>query len=163
MVEKKKKKHKVNIDNNRKKFSIEEYNEVASRSVLHTILLVYSEFFVKPEYYSKKLVDESGSIKFDGAYQVELSESEPAFIEEDGTIAGEFRWEASARSGRQKLLKVKAHYIVSYSGLTDCNPEAAKHFFSKVGSFAAYPYYRSFCSNISASADADLPILPILR
>jgi hypothetical protein len=84
------------------------------------------------------------------------------FFQDDGWLLGEYEWQVSLTSGRKKLLKQKSTYVLIYQGLSDCDEEYVHLYFSKIGRFTSYPYFRAlFATNVAASG-LTFPPLPSL-
>ena len=74
------------------------------------------------------------------------------FSPETGVMAGTYHWVAEVKSGRQKVLKLSAEYLVVYSGLKDEPEEYVRLYFTKLARFTTYPYFRAhFAMNVASS------------
>jgi preprotein translocase subunit SecB len=87
----------------------------------------------------------------------------PFYSAEKGILAGDFKWHVDVRKGKQKLVSVTATYSIIYRNVPRVEEEHAQAFLSRVGRFATYPYFRALVARLSAEANANLPILPVLR
>jgi len=137
------------------------YSEVVHEARLRDILLVQSQFFVVPEFHAEK--DAKLSFKWDIG--------EPSFDPKAGVVSSMFQWVLEARSPaageddhteRPPLLTLSCHYFIVYDNLEDCDGEAAKAFVRRVGTFATYPYFRAFASQLAWASGTNFPPLPIL-
>lgn len=129
------------------------YNHVVDNAELVTIQLRRHEFDVDGEFYNP---DAGKKLSFDKACLG------CTYDQETSMVAGTFRFSIGAKSGRKVVLKSVADYLVAYEFAVDVNEEAAKGFCSRVGLFAAYPYYRALVASLSASANLNLPTLPMI-
>jgi hypothetical protein len=129
------------------------YNHVVANAELVTIQLRRHEFDVDGEFYNpdagKKL--SFGKVCLGCTYDQETS-----------MVAGTFRFNIGAKSGRKAVLKSVADYLVAYEFAEVVDEEAAKAFCTRVGLYAAYPYYRALVASLSASANLNLPTLPMI-
>jgi len=129
------------------------YNHVVDNAELVTIQLRRHEFDVDGEFYNP---DAGKRLSFDKAC---LGCN---YDEETSMVAGTFRFSVGAKAGRKTVLKSVADYLVVYEFGEPVDENAAKAFCSRVGLFAAYPYYRALVSSLSASANLNLPTLPMM-
>lgn len=143
--------------------SASDYNQVVASAELAHLILVASEFVMKPNLHSIDLASEEqadlvldhdvGSVSFD---------------KEKGAVSGVFRWivairEKSAKPGDEAFF-ASASYYIAYDGIKPTEDERApKCFLEKVGKFATYPYFRTHVSHLSWASGAEIPLLPVLR
>lgn len=85
-----------------------------------------------------------------------------SFDTEQGVLAGGYEWTAEIRYGRKKALKLKATYLVVYTGLEGQNEGYCKLYFSKVARFATYPYFRAAFALNTSNSGISLDPLPSL-
>lgn len=138
------------------------YNAVVADSVLADLRLTESRFKVQKSYLAVRSRErEMRKSLTKRAFDTELLS--PFYSAEKGILAGDFRWTVDVRKGKQKLVSVTATYSIIYKNVPKVEDEHAQAFLLKVGRFATYPYFRALVSRLSAEANADLPILPVLR
>lgn len=134
-------------------FSAAEYNAVAVGAALQAINLLSSRFDVNPDCvgdlskwslsYGRKVI--SCTADEDGAY-----------------VAAIIRYEVTAKLGRRRAMICSADFGIYYSTPKGSKHEAALGFCRNVGSFAAYPYFRSLVAQLTWNAGVSLPPLPAI-
>lgn len=141
------------VSEERKGFSGESYNRVAMGSKLRLVSLVKSTFFVNPDCISSQ--DE---------WKLTYDHSEIACSHEPnrGVVSAIFQYEIIAKHGRKTAMRSIAEYAVVYSVPRESESEAAQGFCHNVGRFAAYPYFRALCAQLTAGANLMLPPLPTI-
>lgn len=135
----------------------EVYAEVSSAAQLRDIKLLGSEYSIKPEIFEVLKDLENMNHGFSGECTHLLLDDEA------GLALGHYRWSAEVKSGRKKVLKLQADYLVAYTGLSGCDEGHVRFFFEKVGRFATYPYFRALFSHQSSESGLMLPPLPTLN
>jgi hypothetical protein len=133
------------------------YAKVSTAAQLRDIKLLESAYSIKPEVFEVTEDLENMNHGFSGEC------TQLFFDEEAGLALGHYRWSAEVKSGRKKVLKLQADYLVAYTGLTDCDEGHVRFFFEKVGRFATYPYFRALFSHQSSESGLMLPPLPTLN
>jgi hypothetical protein len=83
-------------------------------------------------------------------------------MKEDIAIAV-FEYRVEAKKDELQALNASTSFLVVYDGLDGMNEDAVKSFVTGVGLFAAFPYFRNWLSQLSWTANLELPILPILK
>lgn len=134
-------------------FSAAEYNAVAVGSSLQAINLLSSRFDVNAEClgdnenwnlsYGRKVL--SCTVDLKNRY-----------------VAAIFRYEVTAKVGRKRAMVCKADYGIYYTIPDDSTEEAALGFCRNVGSYAAYPYFRTLVAQLTWNAGVNLPPLPAI-
>lgn len=139
------------------RFDNSEYTKVAQRARLRDIRLMSSTYKVDMQSF------------FDAASQGKITKQafggEPGWhqLSDQGTLAGEYLWQASVRfGGRKNALKIQATYVLIYSGLEGANEEYAHLYFQKLARFASYPYFRTHVALHTSSSGLSLEPLPSL-
>ena len=139
------------------KFDSEIYHEVSCSAELQELRLVSSKFKMKPELFLYEDDGKPPKNLFHGhAVGVTIDEDE-------GLIAGNYIWEAELKFGRSTGLKLQAEYLLIYSGVGGLDANHTSMYFSRVGRFSTYPYFRSHFSNHVTEAGLMLPPLPSLN
>lgn len=132
-------------------FAAAEYNVVAAAARLEAINLLSNQFFVDPDCLSDQM-------------QWKLSYGRKVlschFSEGEHNVAAIFRYHVIAKLGRKRALYCVADYGVFYQTPDGATQEAAIGFCRNVGTFAAYPYFRSLFSQLVNEAGLSLPPLP---
>lgn len=149
----KSKKVAVSIDYEPKVTDVAEYNKVVAGAQLVTIQLMKSAFDVDSDYFSP---DRKPTLHFDRGLEGCV------FDVEDRTVAGWFKFEVQAKVGRKAVLKGSAVYMVVYSLNFDADEVAAKTYCERIGTFAAFPYFRSHTAHLAWEANVRLPPLPTI-
>ncbi|MHB2265059.1 hypothetical protein [Aliihoeflea sp. PC F10.4] len=134
---------------------LDDYHRVVDNAELVSIQLIKSVFEVKPGFFGDPLVRQGLSVTVDIA-NIEFSA-------ERGVAMAYLSFEVEARAKRKKLLGCTGDYLVIYEGLAGCDEKAVRAFVSKVATFAAYPYFRSYFATADWAATTQLPPLPVLR
>lgn len=131
----------------------EKYNLAVASTELVEILLVRSEFEIKPEYHS-----EADNRKLSFSYDAK----ECHFFQQGMLV--EYRFDAKVKSGNRILLRAMADFHVIFK-LTDdsIDQEAACAFAKHLSRFSAYPYFRQHVAALSSQSGAELPVMPIIR
>lgn len=129
------------------------YNHVVANAELVTIQLRRHEFDVDGEFYNP---DADKKLSF-GKACIGCTYDQEALM-----LAGTFRFNIGAKSGRKTVLKSVADYLVAYEFSEAVDEVAARAFCSRIGLYAAYPYYRALVASLSASANLNLPTLPMI-
>jgi hypothetical protein len=138
------------------------YDEVVRAAKLAGIKLYSSSFKINPEYYPAR--DEELESQKSLLNRGFTWTHEPVgFVKESGILAGVFNWGIEVKKGRKRLVSAKAGYMVIYTDVPPVDDEPALAFLKKVGRFACYPYFRSYVAQMGWAAEADLPILPVLK
>jgi hypothetical protein len=132
-------------------FSSAEYNAVATGALLEGIKLMASQFIVEPECFVHQ-----GQWKLSYGRKVLSSH----FSADDQSVMAIFQYHVTAKYGRKRVLHCVADYCVFYQTPAKATEEAAKGFCRNVGTFAAYPYFRSLFSQLSGEAGLMMPPLP---
>lgn len=141
---------------------VAEYNALVRECELSDIRLVNLKFDTKPAYFSAIRAETEGNGQLVRAFDGQMSDI--FYDEETQTLGGQFDWSTEVRSGKKKLLKVEARYLVVYGNVPDvAAAETRERYIQRVGKFATYPYYRSLVSQISWGSKTDLPIMPVLK
>ncbi len=131
-----------------------QYNRVVSHAKINDIRLIASRFDLKPE-----AVEMNDRIwTFGLADQLEDWSCDNA----KGSLTGVYSYTASCLEGRRKLLTVTGRYLCTYALSDLCDEEAARQFLSRVGRFAAYPYFRSMFATLTQQSGLLLPPLPVI-
>lgn len=131
----------------------ENYNLIARKAVLDTLQLIDSDFAIKPSFFSER----------DG---LNLSQSNEVInVNYNSAMKyciGFFRFKLTAKHSRKVVLACRCDFMVVYDLPEESKENEALAFCSKVGLFAAYPYFRAFVAHVSSLANAELPPLPII-
>jgi hypothetical protein len=134
-------------------FDHDEYNKVVSVAKLLSVQVSKVDFDVKVDFFNPDL---NKALHLDRA---ELG----THFDPDGNIAlGRFRFSVAAKASRKTVLKGSAEYLVVYEMQGGADEEAAKAFCSRVGVFAAYPYFRALMAHLSWASDTKLPPIPVI-
>jgi hypothetical protein len=144
------KKHDPTVDEG---FSGAEYNAVAMGAQLRAINMLSSEFHVASDCVSAL---NDWKLSYDRRI---LSCS---FDDELNFVAAIFQFEVLGKLGRRRALRCVADYGLYYSIPDGSTEAAAKGFCQNVGSFAAYPYFRTHVATMAANAGIMLPPLPAI-
>jgi hypothetical protein len=136
------------------------YDKVAAQAQLLDIRLVSSKFSVKPRYY---IVTEGDSEKDKASLKRGFTWNHSPILFEGGSLVGFFAWSVSVKKGNMKLLSAEATYYIGYTDVPDVEEEPALAFLARVGRIATYPYFRNYVAQMSWAAQAELPIMPVLR
>ncbi|MCP1199850.1 hypothetical protein [Notoacmeibacter sp. MSK16QG-6] len=135
--------------------AVDKYNAAVASSELKSIMLTDVSFNVKPDFFSQDLEKQK--------LVSNIEQSEPLHEEGEDIGVSFVEFKVSSREGRKQNLVCKARYAVIYGGFSQCNAKEVKHFLSRVGTFACYPYFRSLFANLNWSANVELPPLPVLK
>lgn len=140
---------------------VAEYNGLVRDAELADIRLVDLKFNVKPEYFAGLRDEAEGKKALTRAFDSTISD---LFHEEEArTIGGQFDWVTEVRSGKKKLLRIEARFLVVYGNVPEVSHEAKERYIQRVGRFATYPYFRSLVSQLAWESKAELPIMPVLK
>jgi hypothetical protein len=139
------------------KFDYDVYADISVSAILSEIRLIGSDYAVKPEIF--RVLEDLGSAAHDFSGECKTFD----FSAEDGVAIGQYRWTASIKSGRKKVLKLSTNYFVSYEGLEGKDEKHVAIFFNKVVRFATYPYFRALFSHHTAETGIMMPPLPSLN
>ncbi len=135
----------------------EDYAAVTQRAQLSSIHLLSCAFRVHPEF-SGDPAHDARRRKF--SYGITFTEF--AHDTEVGQAVGHFTWSVDVRSGRKKVVSIKATYAITYTNLESMKSGSVLAFVERVGRFATYPYFRSLVSQLSWESGAQLPIMPVI-
>lgn len=133
-----------------------EYAKTAQLAKLRDIKLINSAYTVKPKLL--ELIAAKADLKHSFSGEV----SSPRFDKSDGFLFGFYGWEAEIKSGRQKMLSVKAEYILAYSGLESASEDYVYLYFKKLARFTTYPFFRAHFAVLTSETGLSLPPLPSL-
>lgn len=141
------------VVSNKKKagFSAAEYNSVAVAATLHAINLLASSFKVDVEEMNHA---EDWRLSYNRKFLA------CHYDAERNQVAAIMQFQVIGRSGRKQAMKCTADYGVFYEVPRDATEEAAIGFCRNVGSFAAYPYFRSLVAQLAWNAGLTLPPMP---
>jgi hypothetical protein len=133
----------------------DEYNNAVGVANIEQVLLTESKFESKPEYFT---ADE-------GEKNFKKSDSIKSFsINDRGDFcASEIEYSVQIKRGNSILLRVEASYIVIFKFDTPVDEGVARKIVSRIGRYAAYPFFRQHVAQISWESGSDLPILPMIR
>ena len=131
----------------------ERYNRVANSAALRDIKLVSTNYDVLPSFFT-----DYDDVKL----QLSNSVDEVHFSKEGSFVLGVFIYNVRATLKRKRVLHCKAHFIVVYDLPEGSDEEAATAFCTRVGFFAAYPYFRALFSTVTRFGGAELPLLPVI-
>ena len=138
-------------------FDSDEYADVACRARLVQVHLTDCEYSAKvPEIISNQNEDDSLSPSFEG---------EPGgcnYIENLGYFIGDYFWRVDIKHGRRKLLKLRCKYVLIYENVQDCDEKYVQLYFSKIGRFTTYPYFRAEFAAMVSNSGLTFPPLPSL-
>lgn len=131
-----------------------QYNRVVSHAKIADIRLIGSKLDLKPE-----AVEMAGR-----AWTFSLSDQldDWSCDNEKGTLTGVFSYTAACLEGRKRLLSVSGRYLCTYALSDLCDGEAGRQFLTRVGRFAAYPYFRSIFAALTQQSGLLLPPLPVI-
>lgn len=134
-------------------FDKAEYNKVVSSAKLITVQLSKLDFAVDGEFYDQ---ERAKSLHFDRGVS-------GCYFDADGpSVVGTFSYSVYSKSGRNKLLRASAEFLVIYTLAEGSDENAAMVFCSRVGMYAAFPYFRGLMANVAWAANAQLPPLPVI-
>jgi hypothetical protein len=139
------------------KFDYDVYANVASAARLQQISLVANEYDIKLPLISMHDQDQDGLNNFFGG-ELEDFDYDPEY----GSAVGTFTWKVDIKKGRTKALKLKAKYVLIYTGLVDKDEYHVKVYFRKVAKFTSYPYFRALFASMSSDSGLALKPLPSL-
>lgn len=139
------------------------YNSLVRAAKLVTIQLVESSFKVIPEYFSKASTQNKKR-----GFHCDL---ENITIDlEKGVFWTNFVWRTYVKDGRKTLFKLDCDYLCAYAAeelvpgsVAALEKRNVDLFLERIGKVATYPYFRAMASQYSWAANADLPMLPVLK
>lgn len=131
-----------------------EYNNVASSAQLRGIKLVSSAFDLKPE--------ALGSDQSDWAFSIKSEMTDCEFFPDSGHLYCVYRYVASCKRARTRLVSTDASYIITFHVDGACNSESARAYAAILGRVAAYPHFRALFATVTNQAGLMLPPLPIM-
>ena len=147
---------------------LEEYNKVVDQIEISAINLTSLDFDIKPSFF-ELFDDKKTKFSFDvGFLNIETPEFDGLNSEVVEDVLSNF---ASAqlyanvfmKNGRKTLFSLKAEYLLIYTNIAGCEPQAVEAFIERVGRFTCYPYFRSLFSTIDGCAGTRMPPLPVLK
>lgn len=138
-------------------FDNQVYYLVTKSAALRDVCLVDSVFSARVEEVRLAQINDDPLNNSFGEEPPDIS-----FDQESGIAIGKFKWTVEICRKREKLLRLKAQFVVVYSGLEECEAQYVYLYVHKVGRFASYPYFRSHFATQAASAGVMLPPLPAL-
>lgn len=127
------------------------YNRAASECELIAITLMKATFEVQPQYYDREQ-------KKGLSYDTEIMGA--GYLKTEKALSAHFKFSVHAKDGRKSLLKCVAEYYVLYEAPSDLEEDAALAFCTRIGLFAAFPYFRSWVAQASWASNANLPPVP---
>ncbi|WP_299303688.1 hypothetical protein [uncultured Litoreibacter sp.] len=139
------------------KFDYDVYANIASSARLQRVSLVSSDYDIKLPVISMYDQDDG---QLNNMFGGELEEFD--FDPEFGSAIGTFTWKVDIKKGRTKALKLKARYVLIYTGLTEKDEHHVQIYFRKVAKFTSYPYFRSLFASLSSDSGLALKPLPSL-
>lgn len=131
-----------------------QYNAVIQGARLNNLAIDESHFKVEAEYFAER-----EKRKFN--FSRKIKKISTSSLESDGVVSAEILWMVRARVGRKVALKIDTTYTIVYDGLQGHSVASVSMFLNKVGPVATYAYFRAHVSQLSWSADAEMPILPV--
>ena len=137
-----------------KKIDPTAYNRIVSHATIRDIRLIGTKFDLKPE--AVELADQVWEFKLSDRLDEWTCDNEKA------RLTGLYIYTASCMQGRNKLLTVECRYLSAYTLSDQCDAEASKEFLTRVGRFAAYPYFRSVFASLTQQSGIMLPPLPVI-
>ncbi|HEV2594659.1 MAG TPA: hypothetical protein VGU01_05600 [Sphingomicrobium sp.] len=143
----------VDVQDTEKGFSREAYNHIAGHAKLIGLHLIGSEFKVQPSFFVER---ETVKLAIDS----KVISCTPDV--HGGICVTIFEFTVRGKHARKDVFKCTAQLIAAYDIPEDSENDAAEAFCTKVGFFASYPYFRAHFAQVAASANAELPPLPIL-
>lgn len=130
------------------------FNRLCGTARIFVLQMISSNFAVKPHYFAHK---DDATLKLDNSILA-------SWVDDDGeSVSGIFRFEIKAKQGRKDLVCLRADFMVTYSIPRGIDAANAAAFCERSGLFAAYPYFRSYVSNVDALGSLELPLLPVLN
>lgn len=153
----------VNKKRSSPKINPESYNSLVRGAKLVTIQLVESKFKVIPEYFSKSDNQNKKRGFHCDLENISLSPGEGIFF-------ANFVWHTYVKDGKKNLLELDCDYLCVYAAeelapgsVAVLEKRNVDLFLERVGKVATYPYFRAMASQYSWAANADLPMLPVLK
>jgi len=137
------------------KDKLEVYAQAVDSAHMRNIRLLKSDFLIEPE-------SISGDRKaWKNGVGCRMSSS--SYNQERKVLTALITANAYSKVGRKKIVSLKCEYAVAYD-IQGAPDEAAVHRFAeRVGTFAAYPYFRAHFATITAQAGISMPPLPVLK
>lgn len=132
----------------------EKYNRIVSHATIRNIRLISTKFDLKPD--AVEMADRIWS------FQISDQLEDWSCNNEKGTLTGIYSYTASCLEGRRKLISATCRYLSSYRLSDLCDEEAGRQFLTRVGRFAAYPYFRSIFASLTQQSGVMLPPLPVM-
>jgi hypothetical protein len=132
-----------------------EYSQVVEAAELGQVRLIGCIFTTLPEAFGPPTDD------WRSTYSCNVTEA--FFDDEVGLLTGWVVGKVVIKSGRRKILDIKATYLVIYDISGNPTEDAALKFVRTIGNFAVYPYFRSHFASVTSDAGLKLPPLPILK
>ena len=136
--------------------SAEAYNHVVDSANLRDIKLITSTFYVQPAFFDER----------DRVILSVQSECTDCTEVENGSIVAFFSFEVKGRLNNdgddEEIMESSAVYLAAYDVASDAQNKEASAFCSKVGLFAAYPYFRALVAHFAGDADLGIPALPLI-
>lgn len=136
------------------KLNPKEYNKLVAHARLQAIRLINSKYDIKPMAVSASREDWDYNIT---NRLLDFHCDCDALI-----ISGTWEYTANCNWKRKKLVTVTARYSVTYRLGSECDAEAARAFFERVGRFAAYPYFRGTFAMLTQQSGIMLHPLPMI-
>ena len=145
------------------KVDADSYNSLVRAAKLATIQLVESNFKITPEYFTK--LEPSGRKR---GFHCDIDNIS---IESDRrAFWAHLIWHTYVKLGKKFLFRLDCDYLCAYSAEFDqhanfdhVTEQNVTLFLERVGKVATYPYFRATASQFSWAANADLPMLPVLK
>ena len=142
--------------------SNKEYVNVVSSASLEDLLLTFSVFKA------------SLAFRASGDDVERSADSEPInCMMDDGILIGEVQCNVLIEKAKgeeqpgdregDRLFSVDARYTVAFKVTGEHSQDAARAFFNKMAPVAVWPYFRSYVAALAASANVDVPILPLKK
>lgn len=133
----------------------DKFNQVVSHATIRDIRLIGTKFDIKPE--AAELDRQAWE------YQVADALDDWSCDNEKGALSGAYTYSAACVVGRKKLINISCRYLVIYRLSDVCNEDAGRLFLTRVGRFAAYPYFRSIFATLTQQGGIVLPPLPVIH
>lgn len=143
----------VEVEDAERTFEAKDYNYVAERTKLLGLHLISSDFKITPEFYSDR-----DNVRL--AIETEIVGN--SLDNETGILVTMFEFTMRGKVKNRVAVKCGGQFVTAYRTPADAESAAAEAFCAKVGLFAAFPYFRAHVAQMAASANADLPPLPML-
>lgn len=131
------------------------YNEVVSAATIRDIRLVGAKLDFKPE----AIDATSQEWNFDVTDQLDSWGCD----NQRAQLSGVHSFIASLMVGKRKVLSVECRYLTNFRLTGVCDEDAGRHYVSRVGRMAAYPYFRATFATLTQQSGIALPPLPVLN